>query len=448
MKSSPNGSSATTQLPKPVTGPLFAFVSAHRSHLVACAVAGLFLACVFRYWVNFDPNDKVAGHGQEMGRVAINVYEKGEFRDPYGALKTGPTAHLNPVYPSLLAAMMGLFGTQAAGIFAIKLMAVVAVASQVALFPLVSGRLGMGALNGFIAACIWIVAKPMLVYEWESSYAALLLVIIALIFRRYLDPDVRTVGPAWFLGALVGLLILILPTSALVLAVWLTWDVLHRDWRFIRARIVPLVVLPALIISPWLIRNYLVFHRLMLRDNLGLELGSANNDCAQFAVQLNTNSGCNIHPNEKVAEAQKILVMGEPQYNDMRKREAFEWIASHPARFMQLTGMRVVAFWFPTETWTFHHYTGRRKRERGLMYMMSLLSVGGVFILYRRDRVSCGLCIVCLTLFPIPYYITQFVFWHSYPVLWMIFLLGALPITALLNRSFPASLRFAASESR
>jgi hypothetical protein len=140
--------------------------------------------------------------------------------------------------------------------------------------------------------------------------------------------------------------------------------------------------------------------------------------------------------------------MGEPQYNDMRKREAFEWIASHPARFMQLTGMRVVAFWFPTETWTFHHYTGRRKRERGLMYMMSLLSVGGVFILYRRDRVSCGLCIVCLTLFPIPYYITQFVFWHSYPVLWMIFLLGALPITALLNRSFPASLRFAASESR
>jgi hypothetical protein len=398
--------------------------------------------------MNFDPNDKVARHGAEMGRVAISLHEKGEFSDPYGTLKTGPTAHLNPVFPLLLAAMMGLFGTQAAGIFAIKVMAVVVVGLQVALFPLVSGRLGMGALNGFIAACIWIVAKPLLMYAWESSYAALLLVIITVVFRRYSNPDVRSVGPAWLLGALVGLLILLLPTIALVLAVWLAWDVLHRDWRFIRARIVPLVILPALMISPWLIRNYLVFHRLFLRDNFGLELGSANNDCAQFSVQLNTESFCNIHPNEKLAEAQKLLAVGgEPQYNDMRQREAIKWIASHPVRFMQLTGMRVVAFWFPTETWTRHHYPGfGRRKERAVMYLMSLLSVAGVFILYRRDRVSCGLCIVCLILFPLPYYITQFVYYHSYPVLWMIFLLGALPITTLLNRSFPASLRFAASK--
>lgn len=408
--------------------------------LMATAATLLFLVCMWRYWMNYDPNDRVALHGAEMGRVAINVYQAGEFKDPYFALKTGPTAHLDPIFPILLAAMMRLFGTQAAGIFAIKFAAVVVVALQVALLPFISDRLGMGFLNGLIAACVWIAAAPALQYFWESSYAALLLEIAAVVYRKYANREVSRVGTAWLLGALIGLLILLMPTCAPVLGVWLILDVLHRDRKFVRARILPLVVLPALIVSPWLIRNYRVFQRLLLRDNFGLELGSANNDCAQFSVQLNELAGCNVHPNVNAAEAQKIIAMGEPQYNAMRQHAAFQWIESHPRRFAQLTGMRAVTFWFPSETGTRPHYTGYgRRRERGLMYLMSLLSVPGLFLLYRKDHTSCALCLVCLLLFPIPYYITQFVFWHNYPVLWMIFLLGSLPIAMLYGRLPPNS---------
>lgn len=403
--------------------------------LMAIAATLLFLACVWRCWMSYDPNDIVAPHGAEMGRIAMNVYRSGEFKDPYFALKTGPTAHVNPIFPILMATIMRIFGTQAAGIFAIKLAAVFVVALQVALLPLISARLGMGSLNGLIAACIWILAAPALQYFWESSYAGLLLALAALVYRRYADRDASAIGTAWLLGCLIGLLILLMPTCAPVIGVWLLLDVLHRDSRFIRARIVPLVVLPILIVSPWLIRNYRVFHRPMLRDNFGLELGSANNDCAQFSVKLNEQAGCNVHPNVDAAEAQKIVAMGEPQYNAMRQYAAFQWIASHPRRFAQLTATRVVTFWFPSETATRPNYTGLgRRKERGLMYLMSLLCVPGLFLLYRKDRASFALCLICLILFPIPYYITQFVFWHEYPILWMIFLLGSLPIATLCDR--------------
>ena len=83
---------------------------AHPSRrLMAIAATLLFLACVWRYRMNYDPNDRVALHGAEMGRIAINVYQTGEFKDPYFALKTGPTAHVNPIFPILMAAIMRVF---------------------------------------------------------------------------------------------------------------------------------------------------------------------------------------------------------------------------------------------------------------------------------------------------------------------------------------------------
>jgi hypothetical protein len=134
--------------------------------------------------------------------------------------------------------------------------------------------------------------------------------------------------------------------------------------------------------------------------------------------------------------------MGEPEYNDMRLREATTWIANHPKRFMELTAMRITAFWFPSETGTIHHYAGTgRRRERFIMYLMSLLSIGGILILYRQDINSFALSLFCLILFPLPYYTTQFLFWHSYPILWLIFLLGAFPITSYVGTRYQISRR-------
>ncbi len=194
-----------------------------------------------------------------------------------------------------------------------------------------------------------------------------------------------------------------------------------------------------MIVAPWLIRNYLVFHRVIpVRDNFGLELAVSNNDCARFGIQRNFETGCfqKEHPNANLDEAKKVLALGEPKYNDARMREALRWIVGNPARFAKLSAMRFVVFWFPTETTSF--FVPGRVLERFTIYVMTLLSLPALFMLHRRNRQSAAVCISCLGLLPLVYYLVQYEYRYRYPILWVTFLLGALPITYFLKRMFPS----------
>jgi hypothetical protein len=97
----------------------------------------LFSAALGRYWVSYSPSDSVSA-GPESFRLAHNLYNTGKFINPFGALATGPSAHLSPVLPSFLALLMKVFGHRSAGIYAIKLAAALVLSLQLALFPVFS----------------------------------------------------------------------------------------------------------------------------------------------------------------------------------------------------------------------------------------------------------------------------------------------------------------------
>ena len=196
-----------------------------------------------------------------------------------------------------------------------------------------------------------------------------------------------------------------------------------------------------------------------MRDNLGLELSLSNNDCAQFGISLNNLSGCDFkgNPNVNKDEAKKVLQLGEVEYNKLQSRDALRWIIDHPARFMKLTAMRFVVFWIPNESGKIFLITPTRlpavtpkpagaaatgdstggppsrRLERAVIYLMTLLSGIGLVILYRQDIESMAVCMSCLTIFPLIYYVVEFEDRYRYPVLWVTFLLGTLPITTFVR---------------
>ena len=53
------------------------------------------------------------------------------------------------------------------------------------------------------------------------------------------------------------------------------------------------------------------------------------------------------HPNFSLQEAKKVLTIGEARYNEIRLREAVDWIETHPTRFFKLCVQRFIAFWIP-----------------------------------------------------------------------------------------------------
>ena len=411
------------------------FVITWRSQYCAAACIGLFLATLARYWVSYDPSASLGGEGW---RLAHNLLNEHQFANPFEPLDTGPSALLAPAWPVFLALVMKTFGGGVAGdVYAIRWAAVIIIALTTALFPVFSRRLGMGELNGIIGACIWILGKPMMV-PWDGFYGAILLAVTCYVYRGYLEqPGQRAGRLAWILGCLMGFLMLTIPGVAPILAAGLGWEIWRRKIAFFKASLLPLILLPALIVTPWTIRNYLVFHSFVpIRDGFGLELSVSNNDCAQFSAALNyASGGCSVplHPNSNLNEARRVLELGEPKYFELRGREARHWIGDHPARFLKLTAMRFVFFWMPSESGTIHVGHGRHL-ERVVIYLMTLLSGAGLLILYQRDARSAAICMSCLTLYPLVYYILQFDDRYRYPVMWVTFLLGALPITTYMRR--------------
>ena len=149
------------------------FVTTWRSQYCATAGVVLFLATLARYWVTYDPSASYAG--SEGWRLVHNLLNEHQFANPFQALDTGPSAIEAPAWLIFLALLMKTFGGSNAGdVYAIRWAAVLIIALTMALFPVFSRRLGMGELNGIIGACIWILAKPMMV-PWYEYYGAILL---------------------------------------------------------------------------------------------------------------------------------------------------------------------------------------------------------------------------------------------------------------------------------
>ena len=223
--------------------------------------------------------------------------------------------------------------------------------------------------------------------------------------------------------------------------IWLAFS-----WKasIFRAHAAALVLLPALIVSPWIVRNYLVFHKVIfIRDNLGLELAVSNNDCAAFSLRANLDSGCfqKFHPNGGVAEASKVLALGEARYNEVRLHEAALWIAGNPGRFLSLCAQRFQAFWVPHEGETVATLPPGRKRERLCVYLMTFLSIIGLCLAARRDPASAAVCAIWLAVFPVVYYLVQYEDRYRYPIMWVTLLLGVLPFSLAFQWLWNLSLR-------
>ncbi|HNY42245.1 MAG TPA: hypothetical protein PKJ41_17710 [Bryobacteraceae bacterium] len=405
-------------------------------------MAGLviFLLSLFRYWPVYG-DMQVTPAGPETWNLAHNLREHGEFANPFMPLRTGPSAHLAPAFPAFLALLTWVFGTHAAGAFAFHLAAALAASILLALFPLISERLGLGLAPGVVGAAAWLMGELPLFPNWEASYAGLLIAVAACLFRGLLGPGPPRLGTLVSLSLTMGVLLLLSPTSLPVLLCWIAWLTFKWKRALFRFPALFLILLPALMTAPWVIRNYLVFERFVLiRDNFGIELSVSNNDCASFGLAANHQTGCfqKVHPNASELEAVKVLLSGEVSYNDTRLREARSWIGRNPGRFAGFVVQRAAAFWMPHENEDFAAGAiepGRRS-ERLTVYAMTLLSLFGCWLAARRDRVSAAVLASWLILWPAAYYLVQYEDRYRYPIMWVTFLLGALPLSDVLKRTW------------
>ena len=349
--------------------------------------------------------------GFETVAIALNLLEQGSFGNPFAAtLKTGPTAHLPPLYPLFVAAALRISRNGSLLILCTLLVQ----ALHACLLPwasrLLFGRVAPGVWGAGLA-----VALPLfpLMPTWDAMYVATGLILFCL-FTAWLTAR----GDAILAGALAGLaaavLILTNVAASVVALCWMLYlaagmKPARRAGVFCGAFALAAIVGCA----PWAIRNYRVFHQVVLvRDSLGMELYVSNNDCSGFSQDANIASGCHArtHPTRSLDEARLLVHMGEVSYNQYRLATALDWIRTHPRRFAELTARRIAAFWVPADSVP--------------IAAITCLSLAGFVLMAIRKIPALAFLASVMALYPLIYYVVQYIPRYRYPILWLS-LLGA-----------------------
>lgn len=404
-------------------------------------LAILFVLAFGRYYVGFDSSLHFPVHGEPYS-IARSLQEEGQFANPFAPLKTGPSAHLAPALPFVMATVMRVFGTGAIGWYVWNLVGAAVIALLIIALPLVSERLGMGFRTGVLAGLLWLAARPTVPAGWEGHWTALLAAVSMLVIGG--SGWRRAVPAALLAGLLCGMALLTSPPASVPMFAGSLLLAARQPTRsaFFRTALC-IGIVPVLMSLPWIARNYAVFGSFIpVRDNFGLELAVSYNDCAAFGIRQGEQAGCTQrqHPNVSMDEALQVVRMGEAGYNRMRLRQALGWIGANPGRALKLCSQRAFGFWFPSDT-------GRpldellkpgRRAQYALIYGLTLLSLWGLVELARRNRLSAALFGIWLVLFPPVYYVIQFEDRYRMPVLWMTFLLGAFAVTSLSARMIRA----------
>ncbi len=327
--------------------------------------------------------------GWEMGRVARALVTGYGYADPFIG-HTGPTTWVPPLYPLLIAAVFKVFG-----IYTLRsawvLLAINSVFS--ALTTLTTYEIAARCFNRRVAvwaAWIWALYPAAMQYAvrwiWEmtlSTWLLSLILVLALRMRRvgelpstadlapHSNKDGRTLQRWLIFGALWGILALSNPSLLLFLPACGLW-VLHerRDLR----RQVGFALISALVfilcVSPWTIRNSLVFHRFIpMRANFGAELYLGNGPGAMgFLMEYN-------HPYEAPDQLRLYKQMGEVAYAQMRGRLAKTNIESDPGLFLRNSIKRVYFFWISVP----HPSSGAWYIEAVRVANFSFASIAGLF---------------------------------------------------------------------
>lgn len=387
--------------------------------------------------------DRGGGHwpfGYETGKIAASIAEGHGFSSPL-FVPTGPTAWMTPVYPYLMAGVFKLFGVYSTA-SALVMLTFNAITSALTCLPIFffarrtfGGHLGepSGERAGEWAGWIWALF-PYAIYWpmsriWDTWLATLLLAILFCMALRLAETNRLCEWIAF--GALSGVAALTDPVVLSVLpflALWALWRLRHWQMRWFPAAI-GCALATILVISPWFVRNYRVFHKFVpLRDNFGLALRVGNIGDTRHMLTLEAGPWMNED------EWRLYQRVGEVAYMHYARDAAFDYISAHPGEYVDSCVRRAVYVWthfwpLPTKLLAgFEPNPG----DVFLITALTVLALLGLRDAFRAKAQGAGAYAIVLLLFPAVYYITSLEPWYRVPMDPMVIALAAYAITSWL----------------
>lgn len=214
-----------------------------------------------------------------------------------------------------------------------------------------------------------------LAYALEPNALNILLLVSTVYVLRTLWTEQST-GRWLLLGVLIGLQLLVRPDMMMGSVLFALWLLIARRtvWRKIASGITLAAAVALLIVAPWTIRNYVVFHKFVLVSaNAGMNLFTGNNPVAtgEFSETGITPESERIF--REVLEYSKTH--DQIDVDRLRYKLAMDWIAEHPAQVAALDTKKILFHWIGRSS-TGREYRLESNVVRDAFRIVSMLLIG------------------------------------------------------------------------
>jgi 4-amino-4-deoxy-L-arabinose transferase-like glycosyltransferase len=375
--------------------------------MVVVALALRLIVMSFLYPERTDPARDHWRCGGEAGRIARSIAQGEGFSNPLFG-KTGPTAWLAPVFPYLLAGIFKVFGvySKASTIAALALDCLFSALTCIPIYFIARKHFGESAAVwagwtwAFFPYAIFFSAD----FIWATTLTTLL---VSLIFLWALHLETSSSLWQWVgfgvLGGLGSLTDPVVMSVAPFLGAWASYRLYRSGNRWLTPGL-GAVAAVVLVVSPWFVRNYEIFHKVIpFRSCLGLEVYFGNNqDSWHWGPP-------GYHPSDNENEWREYQQLGEGGYTRKKFEAGLAFISSHRLLYVQQTLRRVIYMW--TGFWSFSpRYLQQEPADPFNMVFCTGLTILTLFGLRRPWQIDAATAVPYLLVFlffPVVYYLTH-----------------------------------------
>jgi hypothetical protein len=370
----------------------------------------------------------------EHMRAARSLVEQGRFANVFPG-GTGPSAHVAPLYPLLLAVVYWLCGAGTEkSIIIQRVVASAGAALCAAICPLIARRAGLSVRVGLAAGALMALMPLNLSIETagghEQPFDGFVLLLLLGMSLGLLEAGLPGWSKVGLNSVVLGLAALLHPPIAFAGGAMSVVQVAKSCASGARklALIGLLLGGGCAIVAPWVFRNYSVFGAFIpIRSNFGLELWIGNHPGSDGTTYSKVSGpryaffNAN-HPYNSKVEQQELAELGEREYMRQRMDRAVRWIEANPDQFATLTLSRLEMLWFPpTKLWI----DGGSVRSPTVC-LFSFFGLCGLVSLFWSRHAERWLFGIAALLPGIPYIVTHVDLRYRYPTWIMSVLLASI----------------------
>jgi hypothetical protein len=358
-------------------------------------------------------------------KAGFTLARRGYLGDPF-SIPTGPTAHVAPAYPALVAAVRSLTPSDTTCMHVLSIIvAVVSAANIAALLP-ISRVLKLPNCSGVIAALIWLL--PFFAWievsaEFETPFVVAALLALLTLVARTADSAAPSVATGARLGLATGLAAYLTPTVLAVVACATLAGAPLARWKLkgLLAVSAGAALAFAIAILPYTLRNHQTFGAwFFMRDNFGLELALSNGPDARATKDENSDAERGTlrhHPGNSPRAAALLRELGEVEYNHRQQRAAVAWMRANPRAFLALVAQHVGYMVLPRSI---------RWSQQIIADAISLMTIAGCVLLWRsRYRFAIRLLSAAIGGYLLVYLLIEHDIRYLYPALFLESLIAA-----------------------